>query len=250
MTKKMNVLVTGSAGVIGRAVCRELAGRGHAVRGFDLGPSPELADGRVGSVADRPTVDAAMAGIEAVVHLAATPHDYDFMSDLLPNNIVGTYHIMDSAQQHGVRRLVFASTMQVISKVTPADGRCVRVADGVGPANLYAATKVCGEALGQVYAQHDMSVIAVRIGWLPRSAAEAQSAAGSRHVRSVYLSHADAGRFFACAIAATGIKFAVVFATSRPDGESVLDPEPARRLLSFDPVDRYPEGLPWPMAVT
>jgi dTDP-L-rhamnose 4-epimerase len=38
------VLVTGSAGRIGRAVCRELLARGHRVRGFDRLASRDLAD--------------------------------------------------------------------------------------------------------------------------------------------------------------------------------------------------------------
>ncbi|MBT3265502.1 NAD-dependent epimerase/dehydratase family protein, partial [Candidatus Poribacteria bacterium] len=32
----MNVLVTGAAGLIGGYVAREMLGRGHAVRGFDV----------------------------------------------------------------------------------------------------------------------------------------------------------------------------------------------------------------------
>jgi nucleoside-diphosphate-sugar epimerase len=40
----MKILVTGSAGTVGRPVCDELGRRGHAVRGFDRAPTPELAD--------------------------------------------------------------------------------------------------------------------------------------------------------------------------------------------------------------
>ena len=40
MTRARAVLVTGSAGRIGRAVCAELLARGHRVRGFDRVPSP------------------------------------------------------------------------------------------------------------------------------------------------------------------------------------------------------------------
>ena len=46
-----SVLVTGSAGRIGRAVSAELRARGHRVRGFDRVPSPGLADSVVGDLA-------------------------------------------------------------------------------------------------------------------------------------------------------------------------------------------------------
>ena len=50
------VLVTGSAGCIGRAVVAELRRRGHEVRGLDLGPTPGLGDFVVGSITDRMAV--------------------------------------------------------------------------------------------------------------------------------------------------------------------------------------------------
>jgi nucleoside-diphosphate-sugar epimerase len=66
-----HVLVTGSAGTIGRPLCEELRRRGHAVRAFDRAPTPDVA-GAI--VADAAAVQAAMRGIDAVVQLAAQPH--------------------------------------------------------------------------------------------------------------------------------------------------------------------------------
>src|SRR5262249_7851011 len=89
MTSSAIVLVTGSAGRSGRAVVAELQARGRAVRGFDCVPTPGLDDYLVGDITDATTVRRAMEGIGALVHLAATPDDDDFLTRLLPNNIVG-----------------------------------------------------------------------------------------------------------------------------------------------------------------
>lgn len=57
-----------------------------------------------------------------------------------------------------------------------ADGHVVKIEDGPKPVNHYALTKVWGEAMGDMYARvHKLSVINVRIGWLPRNAEEAQT---------------------------------------------------------------------------
>jgi hypothetical protein len=49
----------------------------------------------------------------AQVHLAGTPDDADFASDLLPNNILGMQNLMHACVAAGVKRIVFASSMQV-----------------------------------------------------------------------------------------------------------------------------------------
>jgi len=107
------VLVTGSSGRIGRAVVAELLERGHQVRGFDRIASPTVPDSVVGSVTDRAAVDQAMTGVTTLIHLAATPDDADFLSELLPNNIAGLYHVMESAQLAHVGRIILASSGQV-----------------------------------------------------------------------------------------------------------------------------------------
>src|SRR6516165_6282560 len=87
MAKAPTILVTGSAGRIGKAVVRELRARGHSVRGYDIVASPQADEYVVGSTTDAESVGRAVPGIETVIHLAATPDDDDFLTKLLPNNI-------------------------------------------------------------------------------------------------------------------------------------------------------------------
>ena len=114
MGDAISVLVTGAAGRVGQAACEALLARGHLVRAFDIRKSPGVDDARVGDLSDLSQISNATAGIDVVVHLAATPDEDDFMDKLLPNNIIGTYNVLESARQAQVGRVILASTGQVV----------------------------------------------------------------------------------------------------------------------------------------
>jgi nucleoside-diphosphate-sugar epimerase len=244
MADSSTVLVTGSAGRIGRAVVRELRARGHAVRGFDLVPTPGLDASVVGDLTDDAAVRRAVEGTSAVVHLAATPDDDDFLTTLLPNNVVGVYHVLEAARRAGVRRLVLASSGQVVWWQRQTGPLPIRVDVQPTPRHWYAATKVFLEAAGRAFAEsHGLSVVAVRLGWCPRTPEQAREIAATEWAQDVYLSPRDAGRFFACAVEAPAdVRFAVVYACSRPARQTLYDLGPARQLLGYEPRDTWPQG--------
>src|SRR5207237_7447225 len=138
-----------------------------------------------------------MAGVGAVIHLAATPDDEDFPSQLLPNNILGVYNMMESARVAGVKRLVLASTGQV-NWWQQAEGPWpIRGEDPITPRHWYAAGKVFLEAAGRAYARNEQAaVLAVRLGWCPRTSAQVAEVSKSEVAQNVYLSPGDAGGFF------------------------------------------------------
>jgi nucleoside-diphosphate-sugar epimerase len=243
MSRVRAVLVTGSAGRIGRAVCAELIARGHRVRGFDRVSSPALADAVVGDVVSPADLARALDGIDTAVHLAATPDEADFLTCLLPNNVVGLYHVLEAARHARLARLILVSSGQLYRghdgplPITPATP--------TSPRNWYALTKVLTEAAGQVYARaHGLNVVVIRPGWVPRDPAHAAELAASAHGKDSYLSPGDAGRGFAAAVEAEGLPpYTVVHVTSRPLGVTRYDLEPARALLGYEPRDRWPDGL-------
>lgn len=258
MSAPKRVLVTGSAGRIGRAAVRELTARGHTVTGYDLASTPGIPADQsvVGTVAEPEKLAEAAAGVDCLIHLAATPDDTrfprgappddgdNFLSDLVPNNVVGAYRVMETARKLGIPRIVLASTGQVTDGYRIDQSFPVTVAMLPRPRYLYACTKVFLEAVGQVYAeQHGISVLAVRLGWCPRDAGQVAEISCSHLFQDVFLSPGDAGRFFAAAAEATPwTGYRVAYCTSRPTHLLRCDLGPAERLLGFVPQDRWPTG--------
>jgi len=245
MSDSATILVTGSAGRIGRAVVTELQKRGHRVRGFDRVTTPGLTESIVGDLTDAAAVRRAVEGTDTVIHLAATPDDADFLSELAPNNLIGVYHVLESSRLAGVRRLILASSGQVVWWQRQRGPLPIKADDPPTPRGWYAAGKVFLEAAGRMCAEsHGMSVIVVRLGWVPRSREHVAELASLDWAKDVYLSPADAGRFFACAVEApTDLGFAILYATSRPLRTSMYDLDTAKQMVGFEPRDRWPEGV-------
>ncbi len=103
----MRVLVTGAAGFIGSHIAEIMQAAGHDVRGLDS-LSPAVHNGRpghvtgdlvVGDVRDPATVDAALAGVDAVCHQAAMVGLGVDLSDLpvyADVNVTGTAVLLEA----------------------------------------------------------------------------------------------------------------------------------------------------------
>lgn len=245
-THPKRVLVTGSTGAIGSVVAQHLVARGHHVRGFARRPSPELEDYVVGDLSDREAVRQAVKGVETVIHLGAYPNDADFIDVLLEPNVRGLFHICDAAREFKVQRLSLASTLQTVAG-HGSPPRPIRIEEGPAPTNHYALTKVWAEEMGKMYARvHGMSVINVRIGWLPRNPEEADGLKSHNEGPDHFFSHADAQRFYERVVESPNPvpgEAVTVFATSKPAHVERLDLEPARRILGYHPQDVWPQGL-------
>lgn len=141
------ILVTGSAGRVGRAVVAALRSRGRIVRGLDLRPSGTVGEEIVGSLEDAEAVFKAMDGVSDVLHLGA------FMSWLAADrdnmfavNVEGTRRLLDAASLAGVRRFVFASSGEVYPENRP-EFLPVTEDHPLRPNSPYGLTKLLGEEL-------------------------------------------------------------------------------------------------------
>lgn len=141
-----NILVTGGAGFIGRAVCKELLARGNSVRVLDSlieqvhgdGQRPEDLDSGVelirGDVRNGDVVDRALKGMDSVVHLAAEVGVGQSMYEVeryTSVNDVGTAVLFERLINNPVRRVVTASSMSIYGEglYRDTDGRVVQDAE-------------------------------------------------------------------------------------------------------------------------
>jgi len=112
------VLVTGADGFIGSVLCRHLLAAGYQVRALVRklpgAQSPVDADGleyAIGDVRDSSQLDAVMAGVKYVFHLAGIAHVDEPDPDLLEAvTVQGTANVVAAAQRAGVERLVYFSS--------------------------------------------------------------------------------------------------------------------------------------------
>lgn len=186
MANKKRVLMTGAAGSIGKTLLRPLADRYELRAMFHETTAPVPAGVSV-VIGDLERVDdalAAVAGCDAVLHLAGNPHMTATFEEVLAANIRGTYSVYEACKLKGVPKVVFASTNHVTG-MYERDGLPVEPGQVVRPDSFYGASKAHGEALGRYYSDaHGLSVICLRIGsFLPRPR-------GERNL-STWLSHRD-----------------------------------------------------------
>jgi UDP-glucose 4-epimerase len=142
------VLVTGASGFVGRHVTPALIREGWSVRRAVR--VPEGAEDEVVVETIGPDTDwqAALEGVDAVVHLAARVHHKheEHAVQLYRNvNIAGTLHLARSAANAGVRQFVFISTVLVHGRSN--EGRApFSETDVLTPRGLYGMSKAAAEA--------------------------------------------------------------------------------------------------------
>ncbi|MCB9158565.1 MAG: NAD-dependent epimerase/dehydratase family protein [Caldilineaceae bacterium] len=152
-----HVLVTGGAGFVGANLVRTLLKRGYTVRvldNFSSGNRASLAgldiDIVEGDILDRAAVDAAVAGTDGIVHLAAQTGVPGSIQDPMRDcqlNVVGTLNMLEAARLAGTKRFVFASSNAPLGKQPPP----ATEDKAPLPISPYGASKLAGEGYCLAY---------------------------------------------------------------------------------------------------
>src|SRR5690242_4705784 len=145
----MRVLVTGGAGFIGSHVVDRLLAAGHHPTIFDLRASPyhdrRTAPTVIGDLCDLDKLTKAIAGSDAVIHLAAAAvdgEDEEATREAETCNARGTAQVLEAARRAEVKRVVYASTIWVYSDAgEPVVDESIALRP---PAHFYTATKLAG----------------------------------------------------------------------------------------------------------
>lgn len=139
------VAVTGASGFIGRYLCAALEEAGCRV--LRLGRGAPLAESDRQTDYSRDSLISALAGADAVVHLAGRRMTReDAPMDLAPfwqPNVASIADLVAASRELGVGRIVLASTIAVYS---PASGLPYRETAPARPINAYALSKLMAEA--------------------------------------------------------------------------------------------------------
>jgi len=170
MAEGRRVLVTGGAGFVGATLVRRLVSSGHSVRVLDNlttgcrahldGVEVELLEG---DIRDAKALDAAVSGVETVVHLAAAGSVVKSVEDPATNfdiNVVGTFRVLDAVRRAGLERTVLASTGGALigDALPPVNEQSLPK-----PISPYGASKLAGEGYAHAFARaYGLRTVALR----------------------------------------------------------------------------------------
>jgi nucleoside-diphosphate-sugar epimerase len=167
----MKIVVTGGSGNLGAETVRTLVTAGHDVLNLDRAePADALCETRLGDLTRFDDLDAAVAGRDAVVHLAAYQAP-GIVSDTetFSNNVTASYNVLKAAADNNVRRVVMASSIAAYgftyaSKMWNPDYLPLDEDYPCTPQDPYGLSKVAGERLADSFVTFaDMSVVSLRI---------------------------------------------------------------------------------------
>ena len=165
MSHFQKVLLTGAAGSVGTALRQSGTQLGKIVRLSDRKPCENLAPHEEDfplELSDFDAVSEVVKGCDAIVHLGGQPLEAEWQT-ILGSNISGGYNIYEAARRHGVKRVIYASSVHAIGYYERTE-----TIDGTAPTrpdSLYGVSKTFVENLGRYYFdKFGIESVNIRIG--------------------------------------------------------------------------------------
>ncbi len=159
------LLLTGAAGGLGRVLRDTLKPMADILRLSDVQPlgDPQAnEETRLCDLADRQAVDELVRGCDAIVHMGGVSVERPF-EEILEANIKGVFHIYEAARRHGVRRVIYASSVHAVGFYRQSEHLDATMP--TRPDGYYGLSKVYGEGMASFY--HDrygIETLTIRIG--------------------------------------------------------------------------------------
>jgi len=267
--ERQSILITGVYGLVGSCLYRHLAqhpdrydvygldrhrnrsARVHPVEVAEIPDSHFLK----ADLSDLSVLEKSFHGVDTVVHLAGDPNADASWESVRKNNIEGTYHVFEAAKRAGVRRVIFASSIQVsfgyfynvepyksirVGKFenVPESFDRISTLDPTWPISPYGSSKVFGEALARMYSSEPgMSCICLRLGGVHSRDQVPKPIAPNACTRN------DVTRLIElCIQTPDTVEFDIFYGLSDSDYRWV-DLEHAKKVLGYVPEDRVDLSL-------
>lgn len=151
-SKLSKIVLTGAAGRLGSYLREPLSKLCNELVSTDIKEQPStLYAGETyvqADLADFDAMNAVIEGAEMVVHMGAFVDEGPF-EQLLGPNFVGSYNIWEAASRHGVRRVVYGSSIHAVGMYPKNEFINTEVAHR--PDTFYGLAKCFTEDLGRMY---------------------------------------------------------------------------------------------------
>ncbi len=276
------IVVTGGSGRVGRAVVRDLLAQGYEVLNVDrVAPDERLCPLLRADLTDAGQAFDALSGAEAVVHLAAIPTSGWYTEPVtFQTNLMSTYHVFHAAVALGLRRVVWASSIQVYGIPFEREAPAYLPVDEAHPTRAwtdYPLSKILAEEMARHLSRRAATVfVGLRLSWVVRleedmpspvwrknqlasghlwSYVDARDAAqGCRRALEADLTGAEVFNIAAADTTARQTNAELVAAAFpgtplRPgtgDFATLYSIEKARRLLGYQPLHSWRDSMPAP----
>jgi uronate dehydrogenase len=229
MSHFTRVLITGAAGALGTELRKSGRKLAQKVRLSDRITCKNLEaheDDMPFELDNMEGAMAAVAGCDAIVHLGAKATEGTW-DDVLHSNIMGTYNIYEAARRHGVKRIVYASSIHAVGYYER--NHTIDAMVPTRPDSLYGVSKTFGENLASYYFdKFGIESVCLRIGSCFPEATD------RRHLIT-WLSYRDMRQLCERSLDAPRVGFMICYATSS-NRESFWDNK-AASVLGYRPQD-------------
>lgn len=202
------ILMTGAAGNLGQAMRDRLKANCRVLRLSDrraFGAAQAAEEVMLADLADAQAVSHMVHGANAIVHLGGISVEGPFQP-ILQANIIGMVNLYEAARQHGVQRVVYASSNHVTGFYRQCE--TIGVDSAPRPDGFYGLSKAFGEDLARFYFdRHGIETACVRIG-------SAFPEPRDRRMLATWLSFGDLYRLITACLTTPVLGWSVIYGVS------------------------------------